>query len=38
MQLRRATLIAKYRNEERIYLSWDAASWHGSKAFIERVN
>src|SRR5262245_58602500 len=22
------TLVAKYRDQERIFLSWDAASWH----------
>src|SRR4029077_4871381 len=32
------TLVAKYRDQDRIYLSWDAASWHASKAFIERVD
>ena len=31
------TLVAKYRDQNRIYLSWDAASWHASKAFIKRV-
>lgn len=30
-------LAEKYRNQDRIYLSWDAASWHASKAFIKRV-
>ena len=32
------TLVAKYRDQDRIYLSWDAASWHASKAFIKRVD
>ena len=32
------TLVAKYRDQERIFLSWDAESWHASKTFIERVN
>jgi transposase len=32
------TLVAKYHDQDRIYLSWDAASWHASKAFIERVD
>src|SRR5262245_40417821 len=32
------TLVAKYGDQDRIYLSWDAASWHASKAFIERVD
>ncbi|MGB8399064.1 transposase, partial [Bradyrhizobium sp.] len=31
-------LLAKYRDQDRIYLSWDAASWHGSKAFFKRVD
>ena len=31
-------LVAKYRDQDRIYLSWDAASWHASKAFIKRVD
>jgi transposase len=31
-------LVAKYCDQDRIYLSWDAASWHASKAFIERVD
>jgi len=31
-------LISKYHDQERIYLSWDAASWHASKAFHQRVD
>jgi hypothetical protein len=31
-------LISKYRDQERIYLSWDAASWHASKAFHQIVD
>jgi hypothetical protein len=31
-------LGAKYRDQDRIYLSWDAASWQASKAFIKRVD
>src|SRR5262245_17394867 len=31
------TLVAKYRDQDRIILSWDAASWHASKAFIQKV-
>jgi hypothetical protein len=31
-------LVAKYRDQDRIYLSWDAASWNASKAFIKRVD
>jgi transposase len=31
-------LLEQYCNERRIYLSWDAASWHVSKRFIKRVN
>jgi hypothetical protein len=30
-------LIEKYATEERIYFSWDAASWHASKRLYERV-
>ena len=30
-------LLEKYRDEECLYLSWDAASWHCSKKFTERV-
>jgi transposase-like protein len=30
-------LIAKYSGCKRIYFSWDAASWHASKLFLERV-
>jgi len=32
------TLVAKYSDQERIYLSWDAASWHASKEFIQKVD
>jgi hypothetical protein len=34
-------LLPEYRGQERIYLSWDAASWHSSKTFeheVENVN
>src|SRR5262249_4166784 len=31
------TLVAKYHDQERIYPSWDAASWHASKAFVAKV-
>lgn len=30
-------LLEKYSDEECIYLSWDAASWHASQALYERV-
>ncbi len=30
-------LLGKYNNEECLYLSWDAASWHASKALYENV-
>ncbi len=30
-------LINKYRNENCIYFSWDAASWHASKKFKKKV-
>lgn len=31
-------LIEKYRDEDCIYFSWDAASWHASKKLRERVD
>ncbi len=30
-------LLSKYTAEERIYFSWDAASWHASKKLYEKV-
>jgi hypothetical protein len=30
-------LIAKYSGCKQIYFSWDAASWHASKLFLEKV-
>jgi hypothetical protein len=30
-------LIGQYRGQARIFLSWDAASWHGSKKFFGEV-
>jgi hypothetical protein len=30
-------LLKKYKNEECIYFSWDAASWHASKALYKKV-
>ena len=30
-------LISQYRGQTRIFLSWDAASWHVSKKFFGRV-
>ena len=30
-------LLEEYKNEKRIYLSWDAASWHASKDLYENV-
>ena len=30
-------LINKYKDEDCIYFSWDAASWHASKKFINKV-
>src|SRR5262249_9613025 len=30
-------LIEQYRGCSRLYLSWDAASWHASKRFLARV-
>ena len=31
------TLLNKYRGQRKIYFSWDAASWHASKKFFNRV-
>jgi transposase len=31
-------LLAKYKTCKNIYLSWDAARWHASKALYERVD
>jgi hypothetical protein len=34
-------LLVKYKNEERLFFSWDAASWHASKelyAKLEEIN
>ena len=31
-------LVVKYHDQDRIFLSWDAASWHASKAFVQRVH
>jgi transposase len=31
-------LVSQYRNQSRIFFSWDAASWHGSKKFFRRVD
>ena len=30
-------LVTEYANKERIYLSWDAASWHISKKLFEYI-
>lgn len=30
-------LLGQYRESSRLYLSWDAASWHASKRFLARV-
>jgi transposase len=30
-------VVTKYNDQDRIFLSWDAASWHASKAFNKRV-
>lgn len=30
-------LIQEYSNEERIYFSWDAASWHASKELYSKI-
>ena len=31
-------LVNQYRAQSRIYFSWDAASWHGSKKFLQQVS
>jgi len=31
-------LAAEYRDRKKLYLSWDAASWHISKKLFERIN
>src|SRR6516162_2429209 len=31
-------LLEKYKGEDRIFLSWDAASWHMSRALNSKVN
>lgn len=31
-------LLLQYHNQSVLYLSWDAASWHASKAFFKEVN
>lgn len=31
-------LLNRYRGQTRIFFSWDAASWHGSKKFFGRVD
>jgi hypothetical protein len=33
----RAVTTRKHRQAKRIFLSWDAAPWHSSKALLERV-
>ncbi|QOZ35931.1 IS630 family transposase [Bradyrhizobium sp. CCBAU 53421] len=32
------TLVAAYRDRTKLYLSWDAASWHVSKKLFERID
>ena len=31
-------LLTKYKHEEKIYFSWDAASWHASKKLHNKIN
>jgi len=31
-------LLEEYKSEERIYFSWDAASWHASKALDKKID
>ena len=30
-------LLIKYQNEEKLYFSWDAASWHASKKLVSHI-
>jgi len=30
-------LLIRYQNEEKLYISWDAASWHASKKLVSHV-
>ena len=30
-------LLDQYHDQSLLYLSWDAASWHASKAFVAEV-
>ena len=31
-------LLVKYNDEEKIYFSWDAASWHASKKLNDKID
>lgn len=31
-------LLTKYRKQKKLYLSWDAASWHASKRFLTEIS
>jgi transposase len=31
-------LLAKYKNQDKIFFSWDAASWHGSKKLSAKID
>jgi hypothetical protein len=31
-------LVAQYGDRQKLYLSWDAASWHVSKKLFERID
>ena len=31
-------LFNQYHNKSKIYLTWDAASWHGSNELVERID
>src|SRR5260370_39565204 len=35
---RQAQLVAQYGDRQKLYLSWDAASWHVSKKLFERID
>jgi hypothetical protein len=30
-------LLERYKDKKKLYLSWDAASWHISKRLFERI-
>ena len=38
IKLKENLLLSKYQNQKKLYLSWDAASWHTSKRFLSEVD